>query len=316
MVSPVFPARRTVENAEALAWLAAHPAGPGTSVITSLPDISEVPRKGFDGWRLWFVEAARRVIRWVPPDGVAIFYQSDIRHEGAWIDKSFLVMSAAAEEKATLLWHKIVCRKPPGTIGLGRSSYSHMLCFARTPRETPKRPGPDVLADAGAMSWNRGMGANACRVACRFLREETPTRIVVDPFCGEGAVLAAANAAGFDAIGVDLSVRRCRIALAQATLVAASLIAAPAFAERLPTLSVDVIDAVTDGVSPLIVAEITAVSAAKAGGELTVRNRRALRGKLALPPDVRQKLRAVLVHRSKTGPAKDRESPRDLLLSF
>ena len=121
-------------------------------------------------------------------------------------------MRAAEEENAHVVWHKIVCRRPPGTIAQGRSSYSHMICVSRVPRPTPIRPGPDVLPDAGAMSWPRAMGEAACRVACRFLKEETATRLVVDPFCGEGTLLAVANAFGFEALGVELSPRRCRTA--------------------------------------------------------------------------------------------------------
>ncbi|HWA72435.1 MAG TPA: DNA methyltransferase [Polyangiaceae bacterium] len=56
------------------------------------------------------------------------------------------------------------------------------------------------------------MGVSACQLACRFLIEETPTRRVVDPFCGHGTVLAVANAMGLDALGVDISVRQCRAA--------------------------------------------------------------------------------------------------------
>ena len=61
------------------------------------------------------------------------------------------------EEAAALVWHKIVCRKPPGTISQGRSTYSHMLCVSLRPRPTPIRPGPDVLADAGYMPWSRAI---------------------------------------------------------------------------------------------------------------------------------------------------------------
>lgn len=210
-----FPARRTVHRAEALGWLAAHPAPLGASVITSLPDISEVPAMGFEGWRAWFIEAARQVISWVPAGGVAIFYQSDIYKRGAWVDKAYLVQRAAEDLGAFLVWHKIVCRRPPGTIAQGRSSYSHMLCFSREERGAPLRPGPDVLPDAGFMPWNRAMGEAACRVACRFLRDETATRVVVDPFCGQGSVLAMANTFGFEAVGVDLSTKRCRNARTQ-----------------------------------------------------------------------------------------------------
>lgn len=203
-------ARRVIQ-ADALAWMSDNAAEADASVVTSLPDVSELPLD-FASWRAWFVAAAARVIRWTPPAGVAIFYQSDVRHLGAWVDKGYLVMRAAEDEGATLLWHKVVCRQPPGTIALGRPSWSHMICVARAPRGPMRRPGPDVLADAGFAPWSRAMGVEACRVACRFLRDETTTRTVVDPFCGRGTVLAVANAMGLDALGVDISAKRCRAA--------------------------------------------------------------------------------------------------------
>jgi hypothetical protein len=201
---------RTVIHAEALAWLGGNAAEQGTSVITSLPDVSEVGL-GFDAWRTWFVDAARRVIAWVPGDGVAVFYQSDIRHRGAWVDKGYLVMRAAEDLGASTVWHKIVCRRPPGTVAQGRASYSHMLCFSRSSRDAPRHPGPDVF-EAGFMPSVRSMGATACQVACRFLRDETATRSVLDPFCGVGTALAVANAFGFDAVGIDRNPKRCRAA--------------------------------------------------------------------------------------------------------
>jgi hypothetical protein len=206
-------ARRTVVQAEALAWMEANPAREDMSVVTSLPDVSELPLD-LAAWRAWFVGAVARVVRWVPAAGIAVFYQSDIRVGGAWIDKGYLVLRGAEEAGATTIWHKIVCRKPPGTIAPGRPSYSHMIAVSVTPRAPAQRPGPDVLPDAGLMPWSRAMGVAACRVACRFLRDETSTRTVVDPFCGRGTVLAVANAMGFDAIGVDLAAKRCRAARA------------------------------------------------------------------------------------------------------
>ena len=44
----------------------------------------------------------------------------------------------------------------------------------------------------------------------RFILDQTPTRTVIDPFCGWGTVLAVANALGLAAIGIDLSARMCR----------------------------------------------------------------------------------------------------------
>jgi hypothetical protein len=201
---------REVIQAEAFGWMDRTVARPGTSVVTSLPDVSEVPMR-FDEWRAWFVDAVRRVIRWVPPDGVAIFFQSDVRHRGAWVDKGHLVMCGADAEGAVTLWHRIVCRQPPGVLTQGRASYSHMIGLAHAPLP-PRRPRADVLPEAGRKTWSRAMGSHACTSACRYLLEETVTRRVVDPFCGHGTVLAVANALGLDAIGVDLSARRCRAA--------------------------------------------------------------------------------------------------------
>jgi len=205
-------ARREVIQAEALDWLARHPATPNTSVLTSLPDVSELPELGFDGWRTWFLTAAESVVRWTPEQGVAMFYQSDIRRGGCWIDKGYLILRAAESAGASLLWHKIICRKPPGTITHGRASYSHLLCVSRGTWPAPRHPGPDVLADAGAMNWSKAMGARACELACRFLQEEIGSTVVCDPFCGRGTALAVANAFGLDALGIDRSVRRCRAA--------------------------------------------------------------------------------------------------------
>lgn len=207
---PTTPLRR-VENAEALAWLSKNAAPEGACVVTSMPDVSEVPLD-FAAWREWFMRAARTIVRWLPGDGVAIFFQSDIRERGTHVDKGYLVMRAAEEEAASVLWHKIVCRKPPGTIALGRASYSHMIAIAPRVREDARLYGPDVLPDAGETSWSRGMGLEACRVACRYVRDEVGARVVVDPFCGRGSVLAVANALGLDAIGVDWALKRCRAA--------------------------------------------------------------------------------------------------------
>jgi len=202
---------RCVIQADALAWMEASPPSPRMSVVTSLPDISEMPERSLDRWRAWFIDAARRVIRWIPPAGAAIFYQTDVRHHGLWIDKGYLVLKAAEEESAALLWHKIACRLPPGTVTHGRASYSHMLCVARA-LHPPRHPGPDVLDGVGAMTWSKAMGVDACRVACRYLLDDTATRIVVDPFCGHGTVLAVANSLGLSAVGIDINAKRCRTA--------------------------------------------------------------------------------------------------------
>lgn len=213
---------REVHQVDALAWLRAAGTLEGASVITSLPDVSEehggearAPGVDkLDDWQRWFESAAELTMRAISDAGVAIFFQSDIRHAGRWVDKGAMVTRAADRAGMKMLFHKIVCRRPPGTLTFGRASYSHLLGFARTLRPTLKQHTPDLIPDAGEMPSKKSMGVAACVDACRFVLAETTTRTVVDPFCGFGTVLAVANQLGLDAVGVDLSPRMCKKARA------------------------------------------------------------------------------------------------------
>ena len=66
------------------------------------------------------------------------------------------------------------------------------------------------------MSWARAMGSDACNAAVEYVlaaglgdEEGGEPPVVFDPFCGCGSVLAAANAYGVEAVGVELCRKRC-----------------------------------------------------------------------------------------------------------
>lgn len=206
------PAHHTQEREvfcqDALPWLQEHGPVPGASLITSLPDTSGLSELTLDEWRHWFVAAAAACLRATPDEGVTIFYQTDIKREGLWIDKSYLCHQAAEQAGSQLLWHKIVCRKSPGATAFGRPGYGHLLCYSRTVRDRIAQSYTDVLPETGQMTWSRATGVAACELACRYVRSHTDSRVIVDPFCGTGAILAVANRLGFSAIGVELGRRR------------------------------------------------------------------------------------------------------------
>lgn len=194
-----------------MAWLQRRGRLDGCSLVSSLPDVSEFPHLTLGEWQAWFVSAAGLVLDCCPDDGVCIFYQTDIKLEGCWVDKGFLCQKAAEQAGSALLWHKVVCRVPPGTATFGRPSWGHMLCFSRGVRVDPGRSSADVIL-GGKAAWARGIGVEACRLAVRFVREHTASHTLVAPFCGTGLVLAVAEQMGLKAVGIELSRKRARLA--------------------------------------------------------------------------------------------------------
>lgn len=201
---------RIIHCEDAIKWLNTYELTPQTSFVTSLPDISEFP--GFDlfQWKEWFSQTAQLILGKCPSDGVTIFYQSDIKVEGTWIDKSYLCQKAAEITGHELLWHKIVCRSPAGIATYGRPSYSHILCFSKNRRLDPSLSTPDVLPEIGDKTWQRGMGLQACLMIARFIATQINSHTLVNPFCGEGSMIAAANAYNLNAVGIDKSPKRAQ----------------------------------------------------------------------------------------------------------
>lgn len=200
--------RRIVHCEDGVAWLSRARLAPDHAVVTSLPDVSELPALGFDGWREWFVETAATACRAVADEAVAIFYQTDVKRDGRWVDKAHLVQLGLERAGSSLLFHRVVCRAAPGAVTFGRPAYAHLLCASRALRLPPAASSADVIARAGEMTWARAMPREACEAVARFLLAYTGCRAVVDPFCGVGTMLAIANAHGLDAVGVELSRKR------------------------------------------------------------------------------------------------------------
>ncbi len=214
MPSPFEPAHgRSVECADAIPWMEARGRIAGACAVTSLPDVSEV-NLALLAWRAWFLNAVRLVVDAVPEESASLFFQSDIKRDGAWIDKGAMVTRAAEDAGARVLFHKIVCRRPPGMLTYGRPGYTHLIAVSRALKCPDVLPLPDVITDAGRQPWVRAMGIRAAAHAVRFARDQMGAKVIFDPFCGVGTVLAVANALGLEALGVEKSRKRCEQALA------------------------------------------------------------------------------------------------------
>ena len=107
-------AQREVFVADATQWLPAQGVIAGASVITSLPDVTELVGMTRAQWSPWFVDAAELCARATDPDGLCVFYQTDAKVEGQWFDKGALVREGALRAGLRTVFHHIVLRAPPG----------------------------------------------------------------------------------------------------------------------------------------------------------------------------------------------------------
>lgn len=110
------------------------------------------------------------------------------------------------------MWHKIVLISDANKRSSGRPAYSHLVCFRKGAPTAAYRSGryyiPDVF-DRGHMLWPKGIGLHCCLAGISFLYTMETVTTVVDPFCGVGTVLAMANVLHLDAVGVEISSKRC-----------------------------------------------------------------------------------------------------------
>lgn len=194
---------RVVHEADAIAWLEQNELAGDAAIVTSLPNVDEFSHRDLERWRTWFVDTAAVVLAKTPPTSAAVFFQTDIKHDGVWIDKAFLVQQAAARAGVPLVWHKIALRAPIGTQTNARPGYAHILCFSKTVRSDDDNATPDILPAIGKMDWTRAMGREVAQTAIEWLRDHTGAKSIVAPFCGTGTALRVANQLGLDAIGVE-----------------------------------------------------------------------------------------------------------------
>jgi len=205
--------QRIVYCDDAIEWLKNATIPEGSSFIASMPDISEFTGMPLEKWKEWFMSTAELVLSKTPDNGVSIFYQSDIKVDGEWIDKAYLIQKMAEKTGSAQLFHKIICRVKPGYATFGRPAYSHILCFSKQHRLRDLRLStPDVIPDIGDKTWERGMGLEACIMIAKFLKDQTETKTLIHPFCGQGSMIAMANHYGLNAIGIERSPKRADMA--------------------------------------------------------------------------------------------------------
>lgn len=195
--------------ADSLVWLPDHPDQ--GAIVTSLPEVSELPHVPFEEYGSWLAQAARLCFGSLSEDCPIVFLQTDRKHDGRWLDKSFALSAVAEECGYWMLWHKIELRGKPGTMDWRRPGFRHVLAYGRG-KTRPGDATPDIIPPSQPL-YADGVGKLAAEEAVRLCLLTNNAPRILDPFCGQGTFLAAAQRLGAkDITGIDISVEQCRLA--------------------------------------------------------------------------------------------------------
>ena len=170
---------------------------PVPHVFTGLPDAAEMDLPIAE-WEVFYRRAVTLIVSCLAPDGYAIFYATDRRHDGVLASKASIIIGAADAAGARCVWHKVAIR----TMGtsLFRPGYSHLIAVSKTGRAGSATP--DVF-DAGRKQYRDATDSTALGVGIAFLRAHDATSFV-DPFCGRGSHGRAAKICGLDSVNIDV----------------------------------------------------------------------------------------------------------------
>jgi len=197
---------KTIICADSFEWLPAN-RNQG-SVITSLPDASEIGIEDLGEYEKWGRRAATECFLSATEGCPVIFVQTDRRKGGRQFSKANLLMNVAAEQGWFVVWHKIELSQEIGKSNLYRPTFRHMLCFAKG-KLTAGQATADVIPVSKRL-YPMAFGFEAARVCVGFCKRYTNR--ICDPFCGQGTVLHVAEELGIDSVGVDIDPKVCKIA--------------------------------------------------------------------------------------------------------
>ncbi len=179
------------------------------NVVTGLCDLDETDMD-MSQYLQFFKDIASLIFTKLDKVGYAIFIQTDRKYQGSWLDKSYMLSDIAFSHGCKMVWHKIALHREVGRTDLHRPCYAHMLCYTYTGK--PGAAFNDVLPVSTKL-YKNGTPLGAAEAAVNFIKNNNKKNTtIVDPFVGQGTVVAMANNYGLDAIGIDIDPKQAELA--------------------------------------------------------------------------------------------------------
>lgn len=190
-------------NEDSIEWLKTQRDNSLSTIITSIPELSEVTDYIDDtpeDYKTFLHEIVLLLAQKVRDDEFIIFIQTDRRKNGIWIDKAFEIQSIMKSCNIPLRFHKVTINKEG--IDLYRVGYSHILGFSKI--RTYNKRFPDVFR-SGLRLWPNATPLVPLISIMEFL-QKCKINHIIDPFAGYGTIGLVANIYGIHSWNIEINI--------------------------------------------------------------------------------------------------------------
>ena len=179
--------------------------------IAGIPDSAEiVPRPTLIEYIKLLKDFSNTIFECANKNSIFFFLQTDKYNKDPpmWIDKMFYISQIAIEHGFLPFCKKIIINdfKPNDS---SRSVYTNLYGFMKVDKNIYKR-NPEFMRDEiiynGNKTWINGFAVNAVDLCVRFIKKNSRVKdyYIIDPFIGEGSLLAVSDLYGVRSIGIDI----------------------------------------------------------------------------------------------------------------
>jgi DNA modification methylase len=196
---------RDIICTDAIKWLSDQTDNSLDNIVSGIPDLAEM-QLTLEEYIIFFKKAVDLIFKKTKSNGYVVLIQTDRKHNKQWLDKSSIINKIAEDNNIPLRWHKIILNRKVGSIHLQRPTYSHFLCFSKD--NGPGNNIPDVILGDKKL-YKNATYLNVAEMAIKFILLYSRNKMVVDPFVGQGTIVAMANKYKMNSIGIDIDNNQC-----------------------------------------------------------------------------------------------------------
>lgn len=187
--------------------------------IVGIPDSAEIePRPSLVEYLQLINDFCQTIFDASDKNSIFFFLQTDKynREPPIWIDKMFYITSVAARNGFYPFSKKIIINDFKSNDS-SRSVYTNLYGFMKIDKTVYKKNREfmkDELLYNGSKTWINGFAINAVDLCVRFIKKNSKSRdyYIVDPFIGQGSLLAVCDLHKIRSIGIDIEEEKVEVA--------------------------------------------------------------------------------------------------------